>query len=141
MLDEGIGSPKVRSHVLEMASSDDAILHYSDFALLPDAPQTATVKIDYVTPICLSRQRGKKDASVSYQDKLNGFPSFYQLLRSVVSRVNTLGTLYGNGPLVGDINDYLARTSDVYLTHANLTHRRLRSTPKQGRNTLYVLEG
>ncbi len=144
MFESGIGSPKVRAQIVEIATDDnrgDSTTKYSDFSLLPDAPPTATVKITYDTPVCLFRRRSKKETSVSYQDKLNGFPSFYQLMRSVVSRCNTLGMLYGDGPLVEDTEGFIASSTEAYLEHANLWYKHLHSTPKQGRNSVYVLEG
>jgi hypothetical protein len=83
MLDDGIGHPKVRAHIVDVEGYDDdgqSNIRYSDFVLQPGAPLSATLKIVYETPICLFRHRSKKDSSVSYQDKLNGFPSFYQFL-------------------------------------------------------------
>jgi hypothetical protein len=144
MLDDGIGHPKTSAHIVDVVGYDDddqSTVHYSDFVLQPDAPRTSTVKIMLETPVCLFRRRSKKDSSVSYQDKLNGFPSFYQLLRSVVSRANTLGMLYGNGPLLDDVDAFLAQASSAYLSSAEIHYAKLRSTPKKERSGVYVMEG
>jgi hypothetical protein len=143
MLNDGIGHPKVRAHIVDVVGLDDdrSTVCSSEFVLQPGAPSSATVEIVFETPVCLFRRRSKKDSSVSYQDKLNGFPSFYQLLRSAVSRANTLGMIYGNGPLVDDVDEFLARASDVYLSSANLHYTKLHSTPKKGRSSVYVMDG
>jgi hypothetical protein len=143
MFDDGIGHPKVRANIIDVTDYNDDLssVLFSDYVLQPDAPASATVKIVYETPICLFRQRSKKDSSISYQDKLNGFPSFYQFLRSVVSRANTLGMLYGNGPLIGDVEEFLSHAADVYLSSADIKYKRLRSTPKKGRSGVYVMDG
>jgi hypothetical protein len=142
MLSNGIGHPKVKSHIVDIVgdNNEGSITNYSDLLVNPDAPKMMTLKIVYETPLSLIRKRSKKDSSVSYQDKLNGFPSFYQFMRSVISRVNTLGMLYGDGP-IEDVDAFLADTSQVYMLGANIKYRRVHSTPKQGRSSVYVMDG
>jgi tetrahydromethanopterin S-methyltransferase subunit B len=140
---DGIGHPKVRANIVNVSDNDDerSSILYSNFVLQNNAPKYATVKIMHETPICLFRQRNKKDSSVSYQDKLNGFPSFYQFMRSIVSRVNTLGMLYGNGPLTEDVDEFITHATDAYLSSADLHYTKLHSTPKKGRSNVYVMDG
>lgn len=118
----------------------------SDFCLATNAPSDATIQLDFMTPINLFRQRVKKTTELSYQDKLNGFPSFYQFMRSLVYRVSTLDLLYGNQPGEGgwsemEIDQFLQASSLVQLQQANVQSKKVRGTPKQGRNHLYVMEG
>lgn len=48
----------------------------------------------FTAPILLAAQTMKKNKVVSYQDKMNGFPSFYQFVRSAIFRCVKLVALY-----------------------------------------------
>lgn len=165
MFDKGIGHPVVPLRLVDISEIDntgDAHLLYhpsldvlgkpscavslSDFVLESSCPGRATVRIMLETPVCLMRSKAKKEAKVSFQDKLNGFPSFFQFIRSLVYRVNTLNLLYGeenteSGLREEEIDDFARSASEAILQKADLEYRKVRSTPKKGNDHVYVMEG
>lgn len=61
----------------------------------PDSERTACMlQLNLSTPTKLYRPSQKTDTQISYQDKLNGFPSFYQFIRSAAFRFFKLNILY-----------------------------------------------
>jgi len=61
----------------------------------PDNERTAgMLQLNLTTPTKLYRPSQKTDTQISYQDKLNGFPSFYQFVRSAAFRFFKLNILY-----------------------------------------------
>ena len=121
-------------------------IHLSDFQLADCAPSVATVQIYFNTPVNLFRQRAKKDSEQSFQDKLNGFPSFYQLVRSLAYRVSTLDLLYGDpigegGWSKTEIETSVRIACEAQLLQVNLRNCKVRGTPKQGNSHVYVMEG
>lgn len=165
MFDKGIGHPVVPLRLVDISETDkegdthllchpdlDALrmpscaIGLSDFVLDDSAPERVAVRILFETPVCLMRSKVKKEAKVSFQDKMNGFPSFYQFIRSLVYRVNTLDLLYGNeapesGLQEDEINEFVWRASEAILQKADLEYRKVRSTPKKGNDHVYVMEG
>lgn len=162
---KGFGHPVVPLSLVDVTESDEenqtrlcyqpkvgivcwpvAPVRLSNFCLASNAPADATIQLDLLTPVNLFRQRAKKVTELSYQDKLNGFPSFYQFMRSLVYRVNTLDLLYGEQPGEGvwsevEIDQFLQATSLAQLEQANVKSKKVRGTPKEGKNHLYVMEG
>ena len=43
---------------------------------------------------------------LSYQHKMNGFPSFYQIVRSMTYRWASLSMLYGDDPSESNMKDF-----------------------------------
>ena len=58
------------------------------------------------TPTSLYQVKEKVQPEFSYQHEMNGFPSFYQLVRSMVYRWVALSMLYGTDPLDTDKKDF-----------------------------------
>ncbi|MDR3062216.1 MAG: CRISPR system precrRNA processing endoribonuclease RAMP protein Cas6 [Dysgonamonadaceae bacterium] len=107
----------------------------SDF--YPNQPKgnKKSLKIMFETPVSLFKQTKKKDTKISYQDKTNGFPSFYQLVRSMVFRLQKLHTLYVDPDNYFDseeqIEDYLNHARECSLLAADIRKIVLQSTPKK----------
>lgn len=165
MLGVGFGHPVVPLRLVDISETDETekahlLYHpdldalrmpscatcFSDFVLDSSAPDRVVVKIIFETPVCLIRPKVKKEAKVSFQDKLNGFPSFYQFIRSLLYRINTLDLLYGeevhgSGLREEEIEDFVRQASEAILQKADLEYRKVRSTPKKGNDHVYVMEG
>lgn len=165
MLDVGFGHPGVPLKLIDISECDEAgttrllchpdfhvvqaprgAIRLSDFVLDNSAPERALVKLQFETPVSLIRPKVKKAAAISFQDKLNCFPSFYQFMRSLVYRVSTLDMLYGEmgndlGLMENEIDDYVLQASEAILQKADLDYRKVRSTPKKGTNHVYVMDG
>ena len=104
------------------------------------------VEFTFKTPVCL--MRSFKEDSQGYQSKLNNFPSFYQLMRSLTYRVLTLGLLYGNVNVWTDrrqmdewVQTYIAHSVRAMLTQADLHYEKRYCTPKEGEKSVYVMGG
>ena len=81
------------------------------------------IEISLETPLCLVKKRQKADPAISYQDKQNGFPSFYQLIRSLAYRLLKLSVLYCNNgdypdarESVRQIDEWIAQATNPELT-------------------------
>lgn len=94
--------------------------------------------IHFKTPVNLVQNRKKKNYHLSYQDKQNGFPCFYQFTRSVVCRLINLMALYGD--LSNDfftdenqlkLDEQIMKATYPVLNSANLRRVTLKSTPKK----------
>ncbi len=66
----------------------------ADFSLDQHIPETTKLRIRFETPVCLYIAGKKKDTEISFQDKCNRFPGFYQLVRSASYRLAKLYILY-----------------------------------------------
>lgn len=165
MFSKGFGHPVVSTTLIDLCAYDlsgqwqlcyqpeiglirmpDNPVGISDFQLAPDSPSEISIRIDFETPVNLFRPRTKKDTELSFQDKLNGFPSFYQFMRSLVYRVQTLELLYGDqtgtrGWQTSEIDSFLQKACSAQLQEVNLKNQKVHGTPKQGSNHVYVLEG
>lgn len=104
--------------------------------------------IRYSIPTLLYTPRNKKDRTTSFQDKMNGFPSFYQLVRSVCYRLIKLYALYiapddteGYLELQHGMEDYLNEASRAILLEANLKMTVMRSTLKKENTERIQLPG
>lgn len=141
MLARGFGHPAVPMTLVDITETS------------PGTPSTyspetglAEVQLRFKTPVCLIRALNA--GGNGFQDKLNNMPSFYQFVRSLTYRLVTLGILYGE-PLPFGTRDEMERwieqqvspASAAILLRANLLYERLRSTPRVGSNTVYVMGG
>lgn len=102
------------------------------------------IGIRYETPTLLVNSRAKTNKEVSYQDKLNGFPSFYQLVRSVAFRVEKLAMLYAcpdNIDFHSRIEADLGNAASLTLISASLNRTVLKRTAKKGRTERMPLPG
>lgn len=160
----GLGSPLVPLHILDIAEvgiNGNRNLLYSDTIPVEGIlcnpirwedmlsmcyAHSSSVYISFETPVCLYRPKPKQKGK-GYQDKLNGFPSFYQLIRSAVYRLATLSMLYTEVDIVDKkdweewIESYIYQSSEAFLVQAQLAYCKLYSTPKKEESSVYVLNG
>ena len=113
---------------------------------MQDVPSEITIR--YLTPVMLYRLKEKKNAQLSYQDKTNRFPSFYQLIRSTFSRLQKLYALYENPSekhtaFFDDacLENYLEKAGRSLLKSANIQHISLPNTQKKGMKNELPLTG
>lgn len=72
------------------------------------------VQLILYSPLLLTVMTKKKDKAQSYQDKMNGFPSFYQFVRSALFRCLRLAVLYAC-PLEGERYSEALQEMDALL--------------------------
>lgn len=89
-----------------------------------------TIEITLHTPLNLLKQNAKKQTAGSYQNKLNSFPSLYQLLRAAINRYNKLNLLYSSyeSPF-DDIDSFLEPSGKAILQSANIELIKIKGTP------------
>lgn len=146
MLSDGLGDPPTPLLLQEIKVGKPVSLR--NFAKR-NFTAPVTVKLYLKTPVSLFKpSRGQ--VSSGYQSKLNGFPSFYQWMRTAAYRLATLTLLYSDSrlPDITDsqqwersIDDLVSSASEAWLIEANLKYRTLRSTPKEGADNVYVMSG
>lgn len=144
MLEEGLGNPCVP---LDLVSLDVGIpFSMSDF--VDPAGQEVELRLRAVTPVALSKP--VDEAGSGYLSRLNGFPSFYQWISAAVYRLATLTVLYSDTglPEIRDKDEWEYRIESLiapavrsWLVSADISYVSLRSTPKRGRNNVYVMSG
>lgn len=146
MLSDGLGDPPVQLLLQEIKVGKPVCLH--NFAKR-NFTSPVTARLNFRTPVSLFKQ-SKGGASSGYQTKLNGFPSFYQLMRTAVYRLATLTLLYSETHLseITDsrqweqgLEDLISPASGAWLLAAGLKYLSLRSTPKEGADSVYVMPG
>lgn len=157
MCQRGIGHPMVpftvvdicekslegRIHLLSLGSDDldDTLVYpisYWDYYTTYTHLKKTHIEINYITPVMLFKHTIKKDTSVSFQDKSNGFPSFYQLIRSTVARMVKLTILYIN-PAETDVSDltmdalsdWIDYSTNLTLLAVDMQKKTLKNTPKK----------
>lgn len=162
--EQGIGHPRVPLHVMDICETDgtraqmlynDSAGYLSEHLELPcfmgsetTGSDSCVMTLQTLTPVCLMKPR-KAATDLGYQEKLNGFPSFYQWTRSAAYRLYYLNMLYGpdarvlNLPTLDtSIDEYLRKTYEAYLLRADLSYRKLYSTPKKEKSGMvYVMDG
>lgn len=162
--EQGIGQPRARLHVMDICETNgtggkmlynDSAGYLSEHLELPcfleqETPgaDCRTVTLRTLTPVCLMKPR-KAVTDLGYQEKLNGFPSFYQWTRSAAYRLYYLNMLYGQDagvmelPLLdAGMDEYLRRTYEAGLLRADLRYRKLYGTPKKEKEGLvYGMDG
>jgi len=69
-------------------------VYFENFLQKKSRTEDKLVKIIFETPVNLFKPAKKGAGVLSYQNKLNGFPSFYQFIRSLSNRLIKLVTLY-----------------------------------------------
>lgn len=141
MLDNGFGTPAVPMHLIE--------INPGEAMRMEDAwtgSGTVGISLEFKTPVCLMSNATR--AGNGFQNKLNGFPSFYQFMRSLSYRLVTLGMLYSNGAVPGNkdemdgiIEDYISASGEAVLASAEIVSRKCYSTPKKGKDTVYSMSG
>lgn len=144
LCDRGVGNPMGRLYISDIIKEDAA---FSGFAGCQQ-DGTLELRVDFFTPVCLVKNLGAKSRN-SFQDKMNGFPSFYQFVRSALYRLYTLNELYGDGGSmveedvnINDILDeYMAPACDAILSRASLHKTTVYNTPKKGTSRIVEFTG
>lgn len=140
MFARGFGHPVVPLSVIDIV--EDTYTFAS-----PDArDMNGWLELTFKTPVCL--MRSSREDSQGYQNKLNYFPSFYQLMRSLSYRLLTLGILYGDCDPWTDrrqmddwVQDYIVPSVRAMLMQADLRYEKRYGTPKGGEKSVYVMGG
>lgn len=106
------------------------------------------IRIVFESPVSLMKQ-GKVSEKAGYQEKSNGFPAFYQLVRSAAYRVEKLAALFC---IPNEIDGYIASHEEIEdyvedaaikirLKDANIRHVSFQSTRKEGTDKRIPLMG
>lgn len=114
----------------------------------PGPGKGRTIRIIFESPVSLMKQ-GKVSEKAGYQEKSNGFPSFYQLVRSAAYRVEKLAALFC---MPDEIDGYVASHEGIEdnvedaaikmrLKDVNLRHVSFQSTRKEGTDKRIPLMG
>ena len=138
MCENGLGHPKVPFSLIEIEEKSpknesrimatgtmnltDTPLYpvrFADFLSIQAQSKERKIQIVYETPMNLIKPKRKKDYQLSYQDKCNLFPGFYQLVRSAAYRLEKLCSLYVF-PEEGEKAVKLRETVETYLENAGL---------------------
>jgi hypothetical protein len=113
-----------------------------------DINEFADIRLTFHTPTSLYQQKEKAQPELSYQHKMNGFPSFYQLVRSLTYRWASLSMLYGNDfseveakEFEKELDAFAESSSLAFLDEATLRRRKIHGTPKKESKYIYVMEG
>ena len=146
MCERGIGKPLTPFTLIDITENPSSPIALNGFTVsvsspiqpeVDDIPTEITLR--FLTPVILYRLRDKKNTQVSYQDKSNRFPSFYQLIRSCFSRAQKLYALYENpSEKTASFFDesfmeaYLEKAGRPLLKSADIQHVILPNTQKKG---------
>lgn len=141
MLQNGFGHPVIPLTLIDI--TEQPIRH--DIPI-HSAADKVTVELLLKTPVSLFHIT-KKDGN-GFQNKLNGFPSFYQFMRSLLYRFMTLYTLYtddstpiNKAAMDCQIEQYIQPAVQALLLQADLRWEKRYSTPKKGENAVYTMSG
>lgn len=102
-------------------------IHWEDFEEEKFGQRERVISLRLKAPMLLAFPTEKINQRISYQDKLNGFPSFYQFVRSAVLRCIKLAALYAcpnNFELyqqaLESVDSYITQAASVLLTRADI---------------------
>ncbi|MDR1886410.1 MAG: CRISPR system precrRNA processing endoribonuclease RAMP protein Cas6 [Prevotellaceae bacterium] len=153
LLDIAEQSPAGESQVMAAAQDDlsETLLYpvrLFDFIRKDEIDEFSEITVRYLTPAILFRLKNKKNTQLSYQDKNNRFPSFYQLVRSTFFRLQKLHAIYGNpdeyAPELFDaalLENYLEKAGSPLLKSANIRYITLQNTQKKEKTNEMPLSG
>jgi hypothetical protein len=112
----------------------------ADFIQNDEPDEFSEIFVRYVSPVILFRLKTKKNTQLSYQDKCNRFPGFYQLVRSAFFRLQKLYAVYmpdeEYNPALFDaewIENYLENAGHLLLQSTNIQYIMLQNTLKKGK--------
>jgi hypothetical protein len=140
-------------HLLRMGTTDMSNqliypISYADFQSIQAHKDEKVIEIKYLTPTILFKPVNKKNKTISYQDKSNGFPSAYQLIRSVLYRMFKLTILYAhpNEPdvakeLMDNIEELVDDATNLSLISADIQKVTLQNTLKKETENKMPLSG
>lgn len=137
-----------------LASGNENIADYLSFPIkIPcfekNIPENkGMIHLVFETPISLIKQ-GRVSKKAGYQEESNGFPGFYQLVRSAAHRIEKLTALYHSpndidGYITShkSIEDYVENAaSGVWLDSARIQLVTYSSSRKEGTNKRILLTG
>jgi hypothetical protein len=146
MCKRGIGKPLTPFALLDISEKHSACL--ADFFEPEWEGSSSEFTVRHETPVILFRLKSKKNTQLSYQDKSNRFPGFYQLVRSAFFRMQKLYAIYA-GPdkyesvLFNEeaVETYLKKAGYPLLKSANIQYVTLRNTQKKGKLNEMPLSG
>lgn len=135
LMERGVGSPMSKLVLQGVQSKEISFNGFGEFA----SERKLGMRIELETPLCLVKNLGARSRN-SFQDKMNGFPSFYQFVRSVVFRLYTLNILYGadgsaeeiSGNIDQELEEYLVPACEAVLSGVSMQQVTLFNTPKKG---------
>lgn len=159
-VERGIGTPKVPMTLLGINVTDHDFTTLADFSCFKQSKEDdgsvaensdtegAEVCFNFLTPVSLLRSGGAGFSEKAFQDKMNGFPSFYQIVRSLFYRLVSLEILYGKEKSdwgMDEIDEYVNSNLDASV-RAVLTDARIRkylviSTRKKDADYVYKMSG
>jgi hypothetical protein len=140
-------------HLLRMGATDMSQklifpISYADFQSIQAHKDETVIEIEYLTPTILFKPVNKKNKSISFQDKSNGFPSAYQLVRSVLYRMFKLTILYVHPNdadiaklLMDNIEEFIDYATNLSLVSADIQKVTLKNTLKKETENKMPLSG
>ena len=113
-------------------------IQFADFLSIQAKRGEHKIHVVYETPMNLIKSKAKKNTQLSYQDKCNLFPGFYQLVRSATYRLEKLCFLF-DFPEDGEkavklretVETYLEKAGSPVLYTANIQYIQLKNTLKK----------
>lgn len=167
MCDRGIGHPMIpfefvqavekvpwgRDHKIAIGEAPQMdILRYpvrlSDFQQERFGERDICISLEYSTPVWLTAPGTRKNSEISYQDKLNGFPGFYQFIRSAAFRCITLTALYaapddfaGYEEAKAALADFTKNASEALLLQIELKYYSFPGSKRNGEKEQIVFKG
>lgn len=110
--------------------------------------KSSRIAINFESPVCLIKPKDKDDNASGYQEKLNAFPSFYQLARTAAYRFTKLNILYAcpddleiSENIEEKIEEYLYDAAKLTLESAEIKHISLQSSKREGTEIRIPLRG
>lgn len=148
MCKRGFGKPLTPFQLIDIEKCSLSPVSFSDFLQADVVRSFSMLTIRLITPTILHRLKGNKITQLSYQDKTNRFPGFYQLTRSLLSRMQKLYALYvapsdcSSLPFAEEaLESFLAKAGLPFLQAANITFKSLPNTLKKEKKNEMPLTG
>ena len=144
LMERGVGSPMCKLVLQSIQSKEISFNGFGEFA----SEKKLGMRVELGTPLCLVKNLGARSRN-SFQDKMNGFPSFYQFVRSVIYRLYTLNVLYGTGGdsdgntvnIDQELEEYLVPACEAVLSGVSIQQVTLFNTPKKGSSKILEFAG
>lgn len=159
-LERGIGTPKVAMTFDGVKTTVPEISSFSNFHCFKRLIKNegiATIDLNkkemevcffFITPVSLFQHENINFSENAFQDKMNGFPSFYQIIRSLFYRLVSLEILYGtemHDLSVNEIDDFinsnLGTAVRAVLTDVRIRKYSVISTRKKNTDFVYKMSG
>lgn len=144
----GIGPSRIRLQISDISTEQEV---FTDISIpAPQSsptPKRTKISLCLQTPVCLFHPTRKRHTANTFQDRMNGFPSFYQIVRSLLYRHVTLKALHDNGQetSIDQINQFVENrailAAEAELTEAGIHYVEINSTRKPHQSTPYKMQG